>query len=452
MRLALAGIALVIFALGMAADVLRVYPPEEESAAKALTIARDTAYWLPLLAWQGVVASFWRNRNERRCAIWSAWKTSAPAFAPAAALLPISAPDPDAYQIMNVVIGVVALSSAVAFSAWAVFTRAQAGAGLTPGFTYWLFAPLPPYLWTAAALASGAGFAWNQAGRALTGAALMLAALCTLRTEIRNQGESWLPDLFRSLDYTAIFTLLFSGQVALAIRWSGGFGFLPAALLLGSIAVSVAFQVFVYPIRSALDRLAFAAFPKLRAQNSQTRLVEIVQPRIDAESEPDSMSDDELFKFTRRALTHCGDLQRLAANPLTRLKRIDERLKRRGAADDVLERANELKSVLLECILQLKPRSDEPFGTSDEWRYYNVLYFPYIVGIRPYSLRYSPNRLDEASLAALAWFREHVPERTYYNWQNAGAKMIAMCLRRKGETHGNGSSSHGRQKIERSGN
>jgi len=148
------------------------------------------------------------------------------------------------------------------------------------------------------------------------------------------------------------------------------------------------------------------------------------------------MSDDELFRFTRRALTHYGDLQRLAANPLTRLKWIDERLKERGASDDVLERANELKSVLLECILQLKPRGDESFGTSDEWRYYNVLYFPYVVGIKPYSLRYSPGRLDTASHAALAWFREHVPERTYYNWQNAGAKIIAVCLKHKGQRSG----------------
>jgi hypothetical protein len=66
----------------------------------------------------------------------------------------------------------------------------------------------------------------------------------------------------------------------------------------------------------------------------------------------------------------------------------------------------------------------------------DVLYFPYIVGIKPYSLRYAPDRLDPAALAALAWFREQVPERTYYNWQNAGAKIVAMCLRHKGRAHG----------------
>ena len=92
---------------------------------------------------------------------------------------------------------------------------------------------------------------WEQGGRALTGAALTMSALWILRTEIRNQGESRLPDLFRSMDYTAFFTLLFSGQVALAVLWGKGLRFSSAALLLGSIVISVAFQVFVYPIRSA---------------------------------------------------------------------------------------------------------------------------------------------------------------------------------------------------------
>lgn len=432
-RLALSGAALVVFSLGVGAVILHAYPPQGETAGKALAIVRDTAYWLPLLAWQGIVASLGRDQNGKHSAVWSVWKYGAPVFAAAAVILLIAAPNPGAYAVMNAVIGVAALGSAFLLSVWAVFIRPQTGTGLIP----WLFAPLPPYLWTVIVIANGADISWVQGGRVLTVAALMLSALWILRTEIRSQGESWLPDLFRSMDYTTFFTLLFSGQVALAVHWGAGLHFSSAVLLLVSIAISVTFQVFAYSIRAALDRVAFATFPKLRVQSSQTRLVEIVQPRIDAETDPEAMSDEELFRFTRRALTHYSDLQRLAANPLTRLKWIDERLKERGAPDDVLERANELKSVMLECILQLKPRSDESFGTSDEWRYYNVLYFPYIIGIKPYSLRYSPGRLDEASLAALAWFREHVPERTYYNWQNAGAKIIAMCLRHKGQGGGN---------------
>jgi hypothetical protein len=104
-------------------------------------------------------------------------------------------------------------------------------------------------LWTVIAIATGGGTVWEQGGRALTGAALTMSALWILRTEIRNQGESRLPDLFRSMDYTAFFTLLFSGQVALAVLWGTGLRF--SSLLLGSIVISVAFQVFVYPIRSA---------------------------------------------------------------------------------------------------------------------------------------------------------------------------------------------------------
>ncbi|MDF2964386.1 MAG: hypothetical protein K0S39_6121, partial [Paenibacillus sp.] len=79
----------------------------------------------------------------------------------------------------------------------------------------------------------------------------------------------------------------------------------------------------------------------------------------------------------------------------------------------------------------LKPRQNERFGTTDEWRYYNALYFPYIAGIKPYSRRYSDEQLDETSQEALEWFRTNVPDRTFYNWQKAGARLIALSLKEK---------------------
>jgi hypothetical protein len=72
------------------------------------------------------------------------------------------------------------------------------------------------------------------------------------------------------------------------------------------------------------------------------------------------------------------------------------------------------------------------FGMTDEWRYYNALHFPYVVGLKPYTRRADYDSLDETSRAALDWFQTSVPERTLHNWQNAAAKLIAEEIRRSG--------------------
>ncbi|MCR8842369.1 hypothetical protein NQ117_01595 [Paenibacillus sp. SC116] len=271
-------------------------------------------------------------------------------------------------------------------------------------------------------------FEWNWI---LFGTALLTFSIRILIKELAAQGEAYLPDFLRSLDYSIIFTTIFTGQIALVIQLTSTWNSMTILLLLISICISITFQVFVYPLRALLDSIAFSMFPKLREERAHLRMVEDVQTRLNDQAEPEEMDEDELYRHTRRALSQFGDLQRLAASPLTKLKLIDTRLHDRGAEEDVVERAIELKSILLESIGNIKPRQGEDFGTSDEWRYYNALYFPYIVGIKPYSMRYSADKLDATALEALAWFRTYVPERTYYNWQTAGAKLVALRLKEK---------------------
>ena len=71
----------------------------------------------------------------------------------------------------------------------------------------------------------------------------------------------------------------------------------------------------------------------------------------------------------------------------------------------------------------------QPPGTSDEWRHYTSLYFPYVAGIRPYSRRPAPASTDGALREAAEWFAAAVPERTLHNWQNEAARLIAGHLR-----------------------
>ncbi|MBH5319828.1 hypothetical protein I6N90_18675 [Paenibacillus sp. GSMTC-2017] len=263
------------------------------------------------------------------------------------------------------------------------------------------------------------------------GLTLSFFAIWELIKKLQSHGEAWLPDLLRSLDYSILFALLFSGQVALVIHIGAEWDRKMVLLLLISICASVSYQVFVSQIRTFLDKFVFATLPKLRQKRARLRMVEDAELRIDNQAEPEEMDEEEIYRHTRRALSQFGDLQRLAASPLTQLRLIDRRLRERNADDELIERAIELKTILLESIGNLKPRQEDTFGTADEWRFYNALYFPYIVGIKPYSLRYSSNKLDSASLEAYEWFRTYVPERTYYNWQNAGAKLVALMLKEK---------------------
>jgi hypothetical protein len=108
---------------------------------------------------------------------------------------------------------------------------------------------------------------------------------------------------------------------------------------------------------------------------------------------------------------------------------IDERLAARGAPDHPLERANELKAVLADGIGRLKPRDAGDFGTTEQWRYYNSLYFPYVVGVRAYAQNATASGLDPTARQAWQWLVTEVPQRSLHNWQNAAARLIAADLR-----------------------
>jgi hypothetical protein len=201
------------------------------------------------------------------------------------------------------------------------------------------------------------------------------------------------------------------------------------ALLLATIAAAISLTIFADPLQSAIDQLVFVRSPWLRRARDDARAAASALPRLDSEIHLADIDAAEFARLTRRALSHYGDLPRLAASPLTRLPQIERRLAQRGTPNEILDPATELKTLLAESVARLKPRGQADFGTSDEWRHYNALFFPYIAGLKPYSRRAPNDRLDPAVKLALEWFQATVPERTLYNWQNAAAKLVAQELR-----------------------
>ncbi len=184
-------------------------------------------------------------------------------------------------------------------------------------------------------------------------------------------------------------------------------------------------------LAGVLDRLVFVGAPAVQRERADLRGAASALPRIKIDLALAEIEEAEFVRLTRRALSHYGDLSRLASSPLVRLPAVVERLAQRGAPDDALERAAELKALLADSVNRLKPRDGGEFGTSDEWRYYNALYFPYVAGLKPYSRRMFAEDLAPPIRQALEWFRASVPERTLHNWQNAAARLIAQDLRRQ---------------------
>ena len=262
---------------------------------------------------------------------------------------------------------------------------------------------------------------------ASTGFDVALLGVAVAMWDAFDEGQALRADMLRSFAATAVVALLFGGQLLIGLAVSGQETAL-TVLLFTSLGIAIAINVLADPLAGLLDRLAFSRSPDLRADRAALRRTEAALPLRSA-NPLDGVDDDTFARLTRRALGHYGDLSKLVASPLTALPLIDERLAVRGAPDQPLERANELKALLADRIARLKPRDGGDFGTTEQWRHYNSLYFPYVVGVRAYAQNATASGLDPVARQAWQWFVTEVPQRSLHNWQNAAARLIAADLR-----------------------
>jgi hypothetical protein len=247
--------------------------------------------------------------------------------------------------------------------------------------------------------------------------------------DAHGQGEVLLPHYLRSLEAALLTALVFGGQIGLVMLLSTGITLPMVVLLLTTCSAAIGLHVFADPLQQLLDNLAFRSAPRLRQSRTELRGVASNLPRLGDTQDLRKLDEDAFVRLTRRALSDFGNLPRLATSPLTMLPQIERRIAARSGPLNALERAAELKLVLADSIECLKPRGPARFGTSDEWRYYNALYFPYVCALRPYSRKDRDETLPVQVHEALSWFQTQVPERTLHNWQYAAARLIAHSLR-----------------------
>jgi hypothetical protein len=260
-----------------------------------------------------------------------------------------------------------------------------------------------------------------------TGFDLLLLGTAVALWDAFDEGQALRADMRRSFVGSVVVAALFGGQALIGMAVTDEHTAL-TVLLFTSLAIALSINVLADPLAGVLDRLAFSRSPDLRADRATLRRTESALP-LRSQSPLDGVDDDTFVRLTRRALGHYGDLSKLVASPLTALPVIDDRLAQRGVPDQPLERANELKALLADRIAALKPRDGGDFGTTEQWRHYNSLYFPYVVGVRAYAQNATAAGLDPVARRAWQWFVTEVPQRSLHNWQNAAARVIAADLR-----------------------
>lgn len=242
-----------------------------------------------------------------------------------------------------------------------------------------------------------------------------------------EQGESLLPDFVRSFVEAEIIAWLLGLQVGVVMWLSTGVTFPLVTLLFVIVATGMALQVYASRVQRWLDDLVLGQFPQLSRERAALRELTDALPR--AQTVDLKWGEEEFVRLTRKALSQLGNLPKLASSPLIRLPLIEERLRQNELEDNTLIRTAELKALLIESIGRLKPSDTIDFDTTQAWRHYNALFFPYVRGLRPYSRGFGHYDLDPTDKKVLEWFQVEIPPRTLYNWQADATRLIAADLR-----------------------
>ncbi|MEU8236713.1 hypothetical protein AB0C07_00540 [Actinoplanes missouriensis] len=236
-------------------------------------------------------------------------------------------------------------------------------------------------------------------------------------------GERLRPDLRRSMTGAIAVTVLAGVPAAVTLMLTDGDDVV-AVLQFLILAMVAAATGLGGRVRRLLDRVALADEGPLRTDRAALFLNADALLRRRERRRLDGISEPEFLRLTRRALSDFGDLDRLTRSPLTDLPAVERRLA--GREDQPRARARELRAVLRESVSALRPPG--PFGTTDEWRYYNVLQFCCVLGLNPYARRPRTDGASREARLAVDWFRRYVPREVTRQWQQEAAMIVAGRL------------------------
>lgn len=316
-------------------------------------------------------------------------------------------------------------------------------------------------LFLVGALYISSRFSWNPAITVLPGYLALFIALAGVSYGIANfglllQGKSIRRDFFYNLTGIVLMTVLYitllSFSDVLSVR--------TVLVLVGLVVLT---HTTVDSGRRVLDKLFFSqdeqtARAEARDYATELGTAPVVPPTLLHMAEPPASSGQELrdpaalglelpgelatekaFKsVVRKALTGLKSPPQLAKSPLLTLKLVEHRLVQTGLTDNRLNRVAALRELLIEQIEGLRPRDDSSTHVGESWRFYNVLYYPYVRELsrkaalaearrlhqeRQRSGQREPGELEQV----LVWLAD-VDEDTFYKWQRRASDTIASIL------------------------
>lgn len=303
---------------------------------------------------------------------------------------------------------------------------------------------------------------WSLPISILPGFACLFIGLAALGYGVAHfglllDGQNVQRDFMYNLTGIALLNLLYGGLLALT-----GPATVVSALALVTL---VTFTHTTFDMgRNVLDRLFFS--PPERDARAEARdyasalgttPVTTPTPELEQASEPSdpieelpppaadtrSPGPDHEFKAfpaqVRKALTGLKSPPQLAKSPLLSLALVERRVARAGQEDNRLNRVVALRELLIEQIEGLRPNSDgSTHRVGEAWRFYNVLYYPYVRELSRKSALAEARRLSEERRRngqrepgeleqVLAWLAD-VDEDTFYKWQRRASDTIATIL------------------------
>lgn len=261
------------------------------------------------------------------------------------------------------------------------------------------------------------------------GGDLLLLGYAVSQIKAYEEGAALLPELLPSLTRTLLASALVGGQFFVLLSVVEDLRGPLVLLFYTTLTTVIGLFTWQEGLQRRLDQFLFGRQARLTQERETLIAVAEALPRQNSALDVITMDESEFTRLTRRALSHYNDLSKLVASPLIQLPVVSVHLRDTGKPDTSLERAHALRLILQDHIEQLRPERDQVFDTGDDWRYYNALYFPYVLDLKPYAIKPLPPPADPIMQQARDWFQTYVPERTLYNWQTSAAKLIARQLR-----------------------
>ncbi len=324
----------------------------------------------------------------------------------------------------------------------------------------------------AGALWLAAGYSWGLRLPVVPGFLCVLLGLGALGYGVAHfglmlEGQRIERDFLYTVTSIALLNLLYLGLLVPA-----GAGTVPALLLL--IALVTLTHTAYDKGRSLLDRLFFSQDeqdaraaareyatslgtdpvvpPELPAQLPAEGLAAAAgpppEPAADplpppdagsAPAQPDPAARKRFQDDVRRAISGIKNPPRLAQSDLLTLALVERRIAQAGQDDNRLNRIAALRELLIDYIEGLRPTDgDLRAATGDAWRFYNVLYYPYVRGVSRKAALAEARRMAEERRRhgrpapdpqeqVLAWLAD-IDEDTFYKWQRRASDTIADIL------------------------